>query len=309
MGAGRAGPGAEPLLAGLAARPRSAAVLGAIFISFSGIIFRASGVAPSTATFWRSAIATVPLWLMGREEDRRFGARTRHARRWAVVAGLFFAADLECFHYGVTLVGAGLGTVLPNLQVVVVVIATWLLFGERPPARALAAIPLVLFGVVLISGVFDSAAYGGNPLAGAVLGAAAGFFYAGFLIVMRRLNRDGTRAAGPLADATATTAVAVVPVGLLLGSLDLTPTLVQLAWMAVLALTSQVLGYLFITVSLPRLSAAVGSILLFVQPVATLVLAALLLGERPSPTQLAGVTAVLGGVAVASLPVRRRRGA
>jgi drug/metabolite transporter (DMT)-like permease len=246
---------------------------------------------------------------MGREEDRRFGPRTRRARRWAVVAGLFFAADLECFHYGVTLVGAGLGTVLPNLQVVVVVLATWLLFGERPPARALAAIPLVLLGVVLISGVLDAAAYGRDPVAGAVLGAAAGFFYAGFLIVMRRLNRDGTRAAGPLADATATTAIAVVPVGLLLGSLDLTPTLVQLAWMAVLAMTSQVLGYLFITVSLPRLSAAVGSILLYVQPVATLVLAALLLGERPSPMQLAGVMLVLGGVAVASLPLRRRGGA
>ncbi len=110
-----AGPGTEPLLAGLAARPRAAAVLGAVFISLSGIIFRLSGVAPTTATFWRSALAAVPLWLLGRVEDGRFGPRTRWERGWAVVAGLFFAADLQCFHYAVTLVGAGLGTVLPNL--------------------------------------------------------------------------------------------------------------------------------------------------------------------------------------------------
>ncbi len=248
----------------------------------------------------------MPLWILGRVEDGRFGPRTRRERQWAIVAGLFFAADLECFHYGVTLVGAGLGTVLPNLQVVVVALATWLLFGERPPARAIAAIPVVLVGVLLISGILDDAAYGANPVAGAVLGAAAGVFYAGFLVIMRRVDRDQQRAAGPLADATLTTAVAVVPVGLLLGSLDLTPSLVVLAWMALLALTSQVLGYLFITVSLPRLPAAIGSILLFVQPVATLVFAAILLGERPSPSQLGGVALVLGGVAFAAIPARRQ---
>jgi drug/metabolite transporter (DMT)-like permease len=281
-------------------------MLGAVFIAFSGIIFRLSGVAPTTATFWRSAIAAVPLWMLGRVEDRRFGPRSRRERGWAVVAGLFFAADLQCFHYAVTLVGAGLGTVLPNLQVVVVALATWLLFGERPTARVLVAIPIVLAGVVLISGVLDDAAYGANPVAGAVLGVAAGIFYAGFLIIMRAVNRDQRRAAGPLADVSVTTAVAVVPVGLLLGSLDLTPSPVDLAWMALLALTSQVLGYLFITMSLPRLPAALGSILLFVQPVGTLVFAALLLGERPSPIQLAGVMLVLGGVTVAALPVRRR---
>ena len=74
--AGDAGPGTGPLLPGLAAHPRSAAMLGAVFIAFSGIIFRLSGVAPTTATFWRSAIAAVPLWMLGRVEDRRFGPRT-----------------------------------------------------------------------------------------------------------------------------------------------------------------------------------------------------------------------------------------
>lgn len=263
-------------------------------------------MAPTTATFWRSAIAAAPLWLLGRVEDRRFGPRAPGERARAVVAGLFFAADLQCFHYGVTMVGAGLGTVLPNLQVVVVALVTWLLLGERPATRALVAIPIVLAGVVLVSGVLDDTAHGENPTVGAVLGAAAGGFYAGFLLIMRRVNRDRRRSAGPLDDATVTTAFAVIPVGLLLGSLDLAPSPVDFAWLALLALTSQVLGYLFITVSLPRLPAAVGSVLLFVQPVCTLVFAALLLGERPSPIQLAGVALVLGGVAVAAVPVHRQ---
>lgn len=51
-------------------------------------------MAPTTATFWRCAIAAAPLWLLGKVEDRRFGPRARRERAWAVLAGLFFAADL-----------------------------------------------------------------------------------------------------------------------------------------------------------------------------------------------------------------------
>ena len=49
-----------------------------------------------------------------------------------------------------------------------------------------------------------------------------------------------------------------------------------------LALTSQVLGWLLITSSLPRLPAALTSLLLTIQPVGSVALAALILGESPT---------------------------
>jgi drug/metabolite transporter (DMT)-like permease len=61
-------------------------------------------------------------------------------------------------------------------------------------------------------------------------------------------------------------------------------------------------------VSLPRLPAVVTSIILLAQPVTTVVLSMILLGEAPSPGQLAGVALVVGGIAVATLPVGRLRG-
>jgi drug/metabolite transporter (DMT)-like permease len=282
-----------------------AAATGAVFISFSGILFRAAAVSPSTATFWRCLFAVPLLWLFARLEDRRFGPRSTRERRWALVAGLFFAADLECFHASIAVVGAGLGTVLTNLQVIFVAIATWRLFGERPSGRAVAAVPVVLLGVVLISGVLDADAYGANPVLGAVLGVASGMFYAGFLVIIRRVSRNRQRAAGPLFDATLTTSVAVLPIGLALGGLDLTPGWPAIGWLALLAMSSQVFGYLFITTSLPRLPAIVSSLLLFVQPVATMVFAAILLGEHPSPLQVLGVALVLGGIGLAVVPVGR----
>jgi drug/metabolite transporter (DMT)-like permease len=70
-----------------------------------------------------------------------------------------------------------------------------------------------------------------------------------------------------------------------------------------LALTSQVVGWLMITSSLPRLPAAQTSVLLTIQPVGSVALGALLLGESPSLLQLAGVAVVLGCVvAVARAP-------
>jgi len=95
--------------------------------------------------------------------------------------------------------------------------------------------------------------------------------------------------------------------GFIVGDLDLRPTLPAHGWLLLLAITSQVAGYGFINISLPRLPAVLTSVLLLAQPVATVILSAILLGESPSPGQLLGVAALLSGLAVASVPLGRVR--
>jgi drug/metabolite transporter (DMT)-like permease len=124
--------------------------------------------------------------------------------------------------------------------------------------------------------------------------------YAGFLLILRQGNADLRRPAGPLADATAIAALVAVLLGSLAGRIDLIPSWPAHGWLAVLALTSQVLGWLLISVSLPRLPAAVTSVLLLLQPVGSLVLGVLLLGERPSLIQLLGAAVILVGVLLAT---------
>ena len=51
------------------------------------------------------------------------------------------------------------------------------------------------------------------------------------------------------------------------------------------------------------------SIILLAQPVATVVLARVLLDEQPSIAQLLGVALVVGGIAVATVPIGRLRDA
>jgi drug/metabolite transporter (DMT)-like permease len=293
----------------LSARPRLAALLGALCIAFSGIFYRFADVEPSSATVWRCLYGLPFLAAAAWLEQRRYGGLSRRTVGLAIVAGAFFAGDLTSWHHAIEFVGAGLSTVLGNLSVLVVGIVAWLLLGERPSRSILVALPVVLTGVVLISGLLDDGAYGTNPALGVVLGLMTACFYAGYLLVIRRSGQDPRRPAGPVAIATLSTALVGGAVGLPLGELNLVPTWPAHGWLVAYGVTSQFLGYVLISVSLPRLPAVVTSIILLAQPVATVVLARVLLAETPSPAQLAGVILVVGGIAIATVPLARLRAA
>jgi drug/metabolite transporter (DMT)-like permease len=213
---------------------------------------------------------------------------------------MFFAVDLVAWHHAVEEVGAGLATVLGNLQVVLVAPIAWLLLNERLRGRTLVAIPISLGGVVLISGAVGSGAYGRNPGLGVFYGIVTALAYSGFLLTLRRGSADLRRVAGPLCDATLVAAVGSALLGVAFGELDLTPSLRAQGWLVLLALSSQALGWLVIVVSLPRLPAALASVLLTLQPVLSVLFAAAILGEAPSALQLVGVAGVLASLVIAS---------
>jgi drug/metabolite transporter (DMT)-like permease len=292
---------ANPLVA-LADRPVLAAVLGALSIAFSAVLVRLSGAEPATAAIFRCVYALPVLALLAFLERRAYGPQPAAQVRLAMIAGVFFAIDLVIWHHTIGFVGAGLATVLGNTQVVMVAVLARFFLGERPANRVLLAIPVVLLGVVLISGAIGSSqAYGSNPPLGAVTGLVVGLAYSGFLLVLRHGNADLRRPAGPLFIATAVGALGSLVMGLPLGEVDLVPTWPGHAYLIALALSSQVVGWLLISVSLPRLPAALTSVVLTLQPVAAVILAILILGEAPSPVQLAGAGTILVGLSVAAL--------
>lgn len=282
-----------------------AGVVGALLIAMSGPFVRLSGAAPATSAVFRCVYALPALGLLAARERRRFGPRHAGSRRAAALAGVCFSADLLLWHHSIELVGAGLATVLANVQVVVVGVVAWLVLGERPERRTLWAVPVVLTGVALIAGV-TGGGYGRAPLLGALLGLATAFAYSGFILLLRHANADPRRPAGPLADATAVAAVCIAVAGLVLGELNLVPSWPAHGWLLALALGSQVVAWLLISVSLPRLPALATSIVLLLQPVGSVLVGVAVLDERPSLAQLAGVALVLLGVVVAGGRGRRR---
>ena len=281
-------------------RPVAIALTGALTIAFSGIFVRLAEVSPETAAFFRCFYALPALAALAWWERRRLGPRPPR-RTVLALAGLCFAADLVFWHHAIADVGAGLATVLGNLQVVLVAFVAWATLGERPEARVVAAVPIVLVGVVLISGALEDGAYGDDPARGVLFGALTSLAYAAFILLLRSANVGPSRPAGPLFEATAWSAVGCLAAGVAIGTLDLVPGWRAQGWLIVLALSSQVLGWMLISVSLPRLPAALTSVLLLAQPVGAVLLAMAILAEDPSTVQIAGVAVVLTGIAVATV--------
>lgn len=280
-------------------RPVLVALLGALCIAWSGPLVRLADVPPSTAAVLRCLLAVPVLALLARREDRRCGPLPLRTRWTAAAAGAFFAVDLVLWHHAIEAVGAGLATVLGNLQVLVVAVVAWWLLGEKPHAGLVAAVPVLLAGVAMVAGAFGGETYGRDPQLGVLLGLATSVAYAGFILVLRQGSSDLRRLAGPLLWASGSAAVCAALLGLALGELAV-PGAASLGWLAVLALTAQVAGWLLISSSLPRLPAAVTSVLLLAQPVGALVIAAVVLGESPTAVQLGGAGAILAGVVLAT---------
>jgi len=284
------------MMPGVFERPGVAAVAGALTIAFSAILVRLAEVGPETAAFYRCAYALPVLGALAWWERRRFGAAEAKVIRLALLAGAFFAADLVFWHHAIEGVGAGLATVLGNLQVVIVPFVALAVLKERIGRPILLALPVVAAGVVLISGALEQGAYGDDPARGVVFGALTGLMYAAFILILRQAGADLRRPAGPLFVATAGAAAVALPWGLAADAGDLVPAWPAHGWLAVLALTSQVVGWLLITVALPRLPAALTSVTITIQPVGSMVLGVVLLGEEPSALQALGVACILAGL-------------
>ena len=273
------------------------ALLGVLTISFSAVFVRLAAVSPVTATFFR-AIYAVPVlgvaWFFQRSTDRRTGRE----RGLAFGSGVVLAIDLDLWHESIALVGAGLSTVIANVQVVFVAAAAWILYGEKLSAPRVLLIGIVLAGVALSSGLGRPDAYGTRPVAGAVLAVLGGLAYAVFLLIYREANRPTGSSVGPLLDSTigvAIGAVASIPFD---PQFTLAPPHAAQLWLVLLAIGPQAIGWLLIGIALPKLPAIETSVLLVGQPVITVIWGVLLFSERLSAVQWIGSAVVLAGVAV-----------
>jgi drug/metabolite transporter (DMT)-like permease len=289
------------------------AVAGAACISSSAVVMQLAGSSPSMTALGRCAFALPVLGVLAWRERRRGAAAMTARSRWlARVAGVFLAGDLILWSHSIADIGAGLGTVVTNLQVVLVALLAWAVLGERPRGSLLVAMPVMLGGLVLVGGLAGTGGYGRRPATGAVFGIGVAVLYAVYILMLRQATSAGAGMGGagtggvrapvvaPLLQATLGAAVGSAVLGLVLRDFRLGPAWPALGWLVLLALTSQVVGWLLITMSMPGLPAWLVGVLLLVQPAGSLTLSAVFLRERPSWPQLVGVAVILAGVLIAA---------
>jgi drug/metabolite transporter (DMT)-like permease len=283
-----------------------ALVIGVVSFAFSAILVRWAGEAPAlTIAVWRTGLAVlfllpVAVPIAGAE------MRQLTRREWGligaagVVLGLHFVAFIESLFY--TTVASA--TVLVTTSPIILAALGYLVLGERLARRRQLAVGVGVLGALLL-GWGDLGGDATRPLIGNALALSAAVLVSIYLLIGRVVRRERSWLAYlfPLYTVVALTtlAVAVVRGAPLLG---FSPTFYGLC--ALMALGPSLLGHGSFNYALRYLPAAVVGLLALVEPVGASILAYAFFAEQPGLLALFGITLVLGSVAVALWPARRR---
>ena len=277
------------------------ALFGAMLLSFAPLLYIQSDTSPITGAFFRMLYALPILiflvWYLNQDDQRE-----RKNRMLAFSAGLLLAIDFAGYHSAIDYIGSGIATLIGNSQVIIVTLVSWWLLGERPNRMILLALPMVMLGLLFISGIWDDEPYGDDPIKGVVGGIVAAIFYSSFLIIYRFSNRIRAPSVNLQLDATVGAATGLLIVGILpLSSLDIEPidfsfTWPGHGWIILLAVSCQVIGWIAITYALPRLPAAHTSFAILLQPVLTILWGVIILSEKPSIQQIGGMSLIFAAI-------------
>jgi drug/metabolite transporter (DMT)-like permease len=281
--------------AGIAFVVASAAAFGAMAILAR--IAYASGVDTATLLALRFAIAAGAMLALARIRGVALpGGRTLAAL--VVLGALGYGGQAASFFTALTLAPAGLVALLLYLHPALVAVLAALFLHERIDAPRLGALAMALAGTALTVGpaLGDGASASPAMLAGIGFAIAAASFYAVYIIAGAALGRR----ARPLAMSTVVIASAAVVFAA--ASAVRGPQWPQTAagWLAVVAIAvlCTVAAITLYFAGLERIGPTRASTLSTVEPVVTVTLAGIVLGETIAPVQLAGGALILAAVIV-----------
>ena len=241
-------------------------IVGAVMISFSGVWVKVAQVTPNVSAFYRVFFGGIILLgaALYRRELKWLGIRQLML---SLLCGFVFALDLWFYHYCVEYVGPGLGTILPNFQVVLLAGIGILFLGEPLRWKFLLSLPLAFGGLFMIVG-FNWAHLEKLYRIGVYFGLASAVCYAGFLLSLRKLQADqaGVSFFYVLMMVSFATAIFLGAESYHTDNTFKIPDLQSLLALAALGLFSQSIGWILITNALPKIRASLSGLILLLQP-------------------------------------------
>jgi drug/metabolite transporter (DMT)-like permease len=279
--------------AGIAYIAASATAFGAMAI-FARFAY-ADGVDTWTLLALRFTIAAACLTALAKLAGHAL-PRGRDLAGAALMGGIGYAGQAATFFTALGLAPAGLVALLLYLHPALVAVLAALFLHERMTRVKVVALAVALAGLALtvvpaLAG--DAGNFPRLPL-GIALGLAAAVVYAIYIVAGTRL----TSRVAPLSLAAVITAsAALVFVGIAAARGPQWPA-TDSGWAAIVAIAvvSTALAISLFFAGLARVGATRAATLSTIEPVVTIALAALVLGERIAAVQLAGGALILGAV-------------
>ncbi len=286
-------------------------VAGVVGIGFSPALVKAlglSGMGPSAIGFWRNSIGAGALFLIVLLTDQK-AVLSRSVVRWAILAGLFFALDLNFWHRSVMYAGSGISTVIGNTQVFITSLLGVWLFGEVLTIRFKLFALTGIMGVVMLAGVLDTGV-DLTPvyLKGIAFALITALMYALYLISIKKAGTDDTRPSPLVFMAWISLASAgFMLVGCAFDSQGFFPDNgSMLLLVLLLGIGVQGLSWWLIASSMVRIETHLVALVLLLQPVMAVIWGFVFFREVLTGYQMAGVAITLVSVYLGSTPDRRK---
>jgi len=275
-------------------------LIGVFLILISGISFGAAaifarftyeaGTDPITLLFLRFGIASICMILM-MLVWRLPLPRGQILLGLVLMGALGYVGQSFCYFTALTLVSAGLVALLLYLYPAIVTVLAMMILKEPVSKSKILALLSALIGTVLTIGPVG----GGQPL-GIVLGLGAAFIYSVYILVGSKITKPGT--AIQSSTVIITSAAIVFGVLILIRGASFPTTFFGWSSASALALISTVLAIVTFLAGLERVGPINAATLSTIEPVVTVVLAALILDESITPLRILGGLMILIAVII-----------
>ncbi|HEY4804112.1 MAG TPA: DMT family transporter [Paraburkholderia sp.] len=240
-------------------------------------------------------------------------SKMQHVKRGEWI-NLFLQALFGTFGFTLLMLGgvhrtsAVAAGVITSTIPAVVALFSWLFLRERPDARALASIALAITGIAVVNlaHLGESGDAGASSLIGNLMVLGAVCCESLYVILSRRL----TQTLAPL-DICAYTHLfgflLMLPVGLTGAlSFDFASVPAGIWWLALwYGLSASVFSFCLWMMGIRHVPGSIAGVFTAVLPVAAAIYGIAFLGERPTPAHGIALACVVGGIALASLKMKR----
>lgn len=270
-------------------------LIGVLLIIVSGISFGAAaifarfayeaGTNPITLLFLRFGISSVCMLLLTLVRGTTF-PRGRILSGLMLMGAVGYFGQSFCYFTALTFTSAGLVALLLYLYPAIVTVLAVAILKESISTLKIAALFLALAGTALTIGPA-----GGGKSLGMVLSLGAAFIYSIYILVGSKIIEQGTA----IPSSTVIITSAAVMYGGLIAIRGASFPTTWSGWVSVsaIALISTVLAIVTFLAGLERVGATNAATLSTIEPVVTVILAALVLDEAITPLRIAGGVMIL----------------
>ncbi len=269
--------------------------LGVLCIGTGPIIVKFIHATGSLVSFYRLLFAALFLTLPVLIRNRRAKVKNSpSAIKWAILGGIAFSINVALWVTALSMTTASKVTLLDNTAPIWVGIIGWLLFGKREGWLYWVGLITTFVGAGLMINISH---FQINSLQGTgdLLGVLCGFTYAIYLLLVSRTRSQMDSVTYSWILACSGT-VTLFLVNLALGYIFQPMSLQNLWLIFLMAISSQVLGWILINHALGLLPVAVASVVLLGQPIVATILGIFILSEVPSLIQTVGGVICLSGI-------------